>query len=72
MGNIKVTKCYNCLAPCNPATTPYCISKALINAVSGNIEDGLIFCGENASRINKISSVYEVMNELKEEILSVD
>lgn len=72
MGNIKVTKCYNCLAPCNPATTPYCISKALINAVSGNIEEGLIFCGENASRINKISSVSEIMNELKEEIISAN
>lgn len=72
VGNIKVTKCYNCLAPCNPASTPYCISKALINAVSGNVEEGLIFCGENASRINKICSVEELMNELKEEILMAE
>ena len=40
---LKVTKCYNCLAPCNPATTPYCISEALINAVKGDIENGLYF-----------------------------
>ena len=60
----KITKCYNCLAPCNPGSTPYCISKALINAVNGNIDEGLIFCGENASRIDKIVTVKELMNEL--------
>lgn len=25
-----ITKCYNCLEKCNPATVPYCITKALI------------------------------------------
>ncbi|MDR3594586.1 nitronate monooxygenase [Clostridium sp.] len=64
----KVTHCYNCLTPCNPATTPYCISKALINAVNGNIDAGLIFCGENASRITKITTVKELMDELVSEI----
>ncbi|MGV2644526.1 nitronate monooxygenase, partial [Clostridium perfringens] len=29
-GKIKITKCYDCLIPCNPADTPYCISLALI------------------------------------------
>lgn len=66
---IKVTKCYRCLTPCNPANTPYCISKALINAVNGNVDEGLIFCGENASRIDRISTVKEIMDELKEDIL---
>lgn len=64
----KVTHCYNCLTPCNPANTPYCISKALINAVNGNIDEGLIFCGENASRITKITTVKELMDELVSEI----
>jgi NAD(P)H-dependent flavin oxidoreductase YrpB (nitropropane dioxygenase family) len=64
----KVTHCYNCLTPCNPATTPYCISKALINAVNGNINEGLIFCGENASRITKITTVQELMDELVSEL----
>lgn len=64
----KITKCYNCLSPCTPASTPYCISKALINAVNGNIDEGLIFCGENASRINSITTVKELMNELVTEI----
>lgn len=61
---LKVTKCYNCLAPCNPATTPYCISEALINAVKGNIENGLIFCGSNAYKIDKIQTVENLLLEL--------
>ncbi|GIM29174.1 2-nitropropane dioxygenase [Clostridium polyendosporum] len=68
---MKVTKCYRCLTPCNPQTTPYCITQALINAVSGNVDEGLIFCGENAYRLNKIVTVKELMEELEKEILSV-
>ena len=64
----KINKCYNCLTPCDPKVTPYCISKALMNAVNGNINDGLIFCGENASRINKIMSVKELMSELESDL----
>ena len=60
----KITHCYNCLTPCNPTVTPYCISKALINAVKGNLDEGLIFCGENTSRLTKMTTVKELMNEL--------
>ena len=59
-----VRKCYNCLKNCNPSTTPYCISKALINAVKGNLEDGLIFTGSNAYKIEKMTSVKELITEL--------
>ena len=61
---VKITKCYDCLIPCNPASTPYCISSALIKAVKGDVENGLVFCGANAYRINKISSVEEILNKL--------
>lgn len=60
----KVKKCYNCLAHCNPADIPYCITKALINAVKGDIENGLIFCGSNVGRLKRITTVSEVMKEL--------
>ncbi|MCI5637322.1 MAG: nitronate monooxygenase [Sarcina ventriculi] len=70
-GKIPVTYCYNCLTPCNPKDTPYCISKALINAVQGNLDEGLLFCGSNAYKVNKLVSVQELMNELQDEILSV-
>lgn len=61
---VKITKCYNCLIPCNSTSTPYCISSALIKAVKGDVENGLVFCGANAYRINKLSSVKEILNKL--------
>ncbi|MEG0771841.1 nitronate monooxygenase family protein [Clostridium sp.] len=65
----KVTKCYRCISHCDPKTTPYCITKALINAVTGKIDEGLLFCGENAHRVDKIVTVPELMNELEKQIL---
>lgn len=66
-GKVKVTRCYNCLKPCNPATTPYCISDALMISATGG--DGLIFAGSNAWRLEKIVSVQELMDELQREML---
>ena len=60
----KITKCLQCIKTCKPAETPYCITNALINAVKGNLENALIFCGSNAYRIDKIVSVHELMQEL--------
>ncbi len=60
----NITKCYNCLIPCNPASTPYCISKALIDAVTGDIDNGLLFCGSNAYKVDCLKSVSEVIEEL--------
>lgn len=61
---LPVTRCYNCLEKCNPAKVPYCITKALINAVKGDIENGLIFVGANVGRIQKITTVHDLMEEL--------
>lgn len=63
----RVTKCYNCLKPCNPKETPYCISRALINAVKGNVDEGLIFTGSNGYKIEKIVTVKELISELVSE-----
>lgn len=62
--NISMLKCFDCLKPCNPKDTPYCISQALIQAVKGNLEKGLIFVGSNAYLVDKIVSVKELMDEL--------
>lgn len=62
--NEKVSKCYRCLSPCNPATTPYCISKALITSVKGDVDNGLVFIGKNGFKVDKITSVKELINEL--------
>jgi NAD(P)H-dependent flavin oxidoreductase YrpB (nitropropane dioxygenase family) len=59
-----IRKCYQCLEHCNPVKVPYCITKALVNAVKGDLDHGLIFCGENVGRIKKMMSVHEVMQEL--------
>lgn len=60
----SITKCYNCLEKCNPAKVPYCITKALIAAVKGDMQNGLVFCGANVGRINRMTTVHELMSEL--------
>lgn len=67
-GRIPVTQCFRCLTHCNPAETPYCITRALINAAEGNVDDALLFCGSNAYRSTKIETVPEVMKELCGEV----
>ena len=64
----KIDKCYNCIKTCNVATTPYCITKALINAVKGNMKDALVFCGSNVDKVKEIVSVHKLMNELVSEM----
>ena len=59
-----ITGCYQCLEKCNPKEVPYCITQALIHAVKGELEQGLIFCGENVSRIHEMTTVPELMREL--------
>ena len=67
-GRINPEVCFNCLKSCNPKETPYCISKALIEAVEGNLQEGLIFTGSNGYRINKIITVKDLIRELTENI----
>ncbi len=62
--SLKVKKCYGCLESCSPHKIPYCITDALIRAVKGDVQNGLIFCGANVGKITKISTVREVMKEL--------
>ncbi len=65
-GRQPVKKCYNCLHKCNPKEVPYCITKALIDAVRGDVQNGLIFCGANVGRIKEMTTVPELMRELAE------
>lgn len=64
----KIQRCYQCIKTCNVVDTPYCITKALINSVKGKVEEGLIFCGSNVSKIKEIVSVHDLMQELVCEI----
>lgn len=61
---IAPEKCYQCISICNPAQTPYCITQALIRSVTGDTENGLIFCGANAWMEERITTVGEVIQDL--------
>ena len=63
-GRKAPSRCINCISTCDPKTTPYCISAALIAGFSGDEENGLFFSGENCGRIDKIVKVRDLMDEL--------
>ena len=55
---------YQCLRTCDPTMVQYCIAKALINAVEGDIDNAVVFAGTNVLRVKKIVSVKEVIDEI--------
>lgn len=61
---IPPERCYQCISVCRPSQTPYCITQALIRAVTGDTENGLVFCGANAWREERITTVREVIKEI--------
>ena len=62
----NITHCYNCLDKCDPTQIPYCITAALVRAVKGDIDNSLVFCGENAYKVDKMTTVKEIFKELTE------
>jgi len=55
-----------CLKKCTYKTSQerFCIVHALDRAQRGDIETGLVFCGTNAWKANRITTVQEIFNEL--------
>lgn len=66
---IPPIRCTNCLKTCNPRTTPYCITDALIAAVQGDTENGLFFSGQKVGRIDKIVPARDIVGEFREVLL---
>lgn len=62
-GERFMDKCRRCISTCKPQSSPYCISRALINAVTDNLSEGLLFCGSNAYRAKRLETVREIMEE---------
>ena len=62
-----ISRCYNCIKTCHVKDAPYCITKALIDAVKGDLENGLIFCGSNVGRIHEITTVHDLIQTLLRE-----
>ena len=64
----RAIRCNNCLTACKKNDEiPYCISRALIEAVKGNWEDGLFFTGSNADRVKQVVPVAELVDEIMKE-----
>lgn len=62
---VNLAECEGCIGPvCDKS---YCILKALENARKGDLENGLVFAGANAWRINKIVKVKDLLKELVDE-----
>lgn len=67
-GRKKPFKCpFHCIKTCDVVHAPYCISQALANAKKGILKHGFAFCGENVWRVDKIVSVKELINSLRQE-----
>ena len=61
-------KCpFHCISSCDFTKSPYCIAAALMNAKRGKLKHGFAFAGKNAFRIDKIMSVKELIQSLKDE-----
>ncbi len=63
-GRIPHSPCHRCLHKCNPAEIPYCITDALIHSAKGEVDEGLLFCGANAYKAEKIETVKSVIDSL--------
>ena len=65
----KISHCYQCLKKCDKVSIPYCITTALARAADGDTDNALLFCGENAWRLDHMTTVPELMAELVGESL---
>lgn len=54
----------HCITTCKEEASPYCISSALLNAVHGRLEEGFAFIGANGYRIQSVTTVPALMQEL--------
>ena len=68
----EIFKCpWKCLRSCDFKNVPYCIALALANAKEGKLEGGFAFAGANAYRVDKITSVKELIETLVGEYTAV-
>ncbi len=67
-GKTKPKQCpYQCIKTCNYQDSPYCISLALMQAQRGMTEKGLLFVGQNAYKVQEITTVKQVFDSLRQE-----
>ncbi len=67
-GNKQPFKCpFHCIKTCDITSSPYCITKSLISALKGDFENGYAFAGTNAYLAEKIISIKETFENIKQE-----
>lgn len=64
----KPEKCVACLKHCSKS---FCIMQALTNSRDGKIDEGLVFCGQNVSKIKDILPVKVIFDRLISEFNNV-
>jgi NAD(P)H-dependent flavin oxidoreductase YrpB (nitropropane dioxygenase family) len=65
-GNETPKSCpFHCIKTCDYTKSPYCIVQCLYQAARGNMKKGYAFTGINVHLSQKISSVKEVISDLK-------
>ncbi|WP_027365267.1 NAD(P)H-dependent flavin oxidoreductase [Desulfotruncus alcoholivorax] len=62
-------KCRNCLKVCSHK---YCIMDALENSRTGQVDEGLVFCGQNVYQIKDILPVKDIFKRIVAEVESVE
>ncbi|NDW18816.1 nitronate monooxygenase [Dysgonomonas sp. 216] len=60
---------FHCIKTCDYTKSPYCIVQCLYQAAKGNMKKGYAFTGINVHLSQKISTVKEVISNLKAEFL---
>ncbi len=68
----KVKCPYRCLTVCKTDKAQYCIADVLVKSFFGDVENGLIFAGRNAFRVNEITTVKGLIDELLSELAAYD
>ncbi|MFH1378738.1 MAG: nitronate monooxygenase family protein [bacterium] len=66
---IMFTCHYHCLRTCDPEKTLYCIAESMFNATIGDVDNAVVFAGQNVTRVKKIISVKELIESLVKQTL---
>lgn len=61
---LKSKRCLRCLKTCNPQTTQYCIMERLVASAKGEVNEGLVFAGSNIDRINEMTTVKKIIDDI--------
>jgi nitronate monooxygenase len=66
-GDVESNPCFaNCLTHCRyrKARETFCIAAALVDAFNGDWERGLFFCGSNVTKVDRLATVQEIIDDL--------